>query len=123
MKQIVNITGILLLMFFVNACYYDNMEELYPDTGSCDTTNVIFSTAIWPVLQSNCTGCHSGSAPSGNITIENYNDVVPLVHDGSLMGTIRFESGYTPMPKGGNKLSDCSITKLEIWINNGMPNN
>jgi len=27
------------------------------------------------------------------------------------------------MPKGGNKLSDCDIRKLEIWIIKGKPNN
>jgi len=122
MKLVLFFTG-MILMLTLHSCYYDNMEELYPETGNCDTTNVTFSTEVWPILESNCSGCHSGSAPSGNVSIENYDDVTALVHNGSLMGTIRYEQGYTPMPKGGNQLSDCYISKLETWISNGMPNN
>lgn len=110
-------------MFLLNSCYYDNMEELYPDNGNCDTTNVSFSNGVWPILESNCYGCHSGSAPAGNISVENYNDVVKLVENGKLMGTIRHEPGFSPMPKGGNKLSDCNIAKLEAWINAGYHEN
>ncbi len=118
--MIAGLFGVLLL----SSCYYDNMEDLYPDTGGvCDTTNVTFSQTVLPVLQSHCTGCHSGSAPSGNISIVNYNDVVLLVHSGRLLGTIRHEQGYSPMPKGGNKLSNCDIAKLEKWISDGMPDN
>ena len=31
----------------------------------CDTINpVTFSGTIWPVMQTSCTGCHSGASPS-----------------------------------------------------------
>lgn len=111
-------------MLIMQSCYYDNMEDLYPDSGvGCDTTNVTFTAVIWPIIQSNCTGCHSGSAASGNVSLENYNDVAVYVENKRLMGTIRHETGYSPMPKGGNKLSDCNITQLEVWINNGYPDN
>ncbi len=123
MKKLFFIAG-LFGVIMLNSCYYDNMEELFPDTGgTCDTTNITFSGTVMPILQSYCLGCHSGSAPSGNIVIENYDDVVGLVHSGKLMGSIRFEQGYSPMPKGGNKLSDCNITKIEHWIADGMLNN
>ena len=123
MKMLLWISGIIAVLM-LGSCYYDNMEELYPDSGTgCDTTQITFSGTVMPIMQSHCTGCHSGSAPAGNIPIENYDDVVQMVHNGSLMGSIRFEQGYSPMPKGGNKLSDCNITKLEMWIADGMLNN
>ncbi len=122
MKYILFFTA-MLLMFTMNSCYYDNMEDLYPETGNCDTTIVTFSAEIWPILESNCYGCHSGSAPSGNISIENYNDVTILVENGKLMGTIRHETGFSPMPKASNKLSDCNVTKIETWVNAGYPEN
>jgi len=40
-----------------------------------------------------------------------------------LMGTIKHESGWSPMPKNGNKLSDCKIQKIDRWILDGTPNN
>ena len=122
MKKIILFIGTIFL-FTLQSCYYDNMEDLYPDSSGCDTTNVTYSQSVWPVLQSNCTGCHQGTAPSGNVRLENYNDIVAVVENGKLMGTIRHESGFSPMPKGGNKFSDCDITKLEIWINKGYPEN
>ncbi len=121
MKKIllIGLFGLLL-----SACYRDNMEDLFPDSGGpCDTTNVSFSQSLMPVLDTYCTGCHSGSAPSGNISIENYDDVVILVQNGKLMGTIRHEKGYSPMPKGEYKLSACNIAKIEKWISDGMPDN
>ena len=107
----------------LSSCYYDNYQELYPQQDSCDTTNVTFSGYVWPVINSNCTGCHSSSVPSGNVSLSNYNEIVTAAANGSLMGTIRHEAGYSPMPKGGGKLTDCEIKKLEIWIADGTPDN
>ncbi|MBU3928662.1 MAG: hypothetical protein KKB74_12720 [Bacteroidetes bacterium] len=45
------------------------------------------------------------------------------VNNGSLMGAIRHESGWSPMPKNTNQLDDCTIRKLEIWVANDTPNN
>ncbi len=42
----------------------------------CDTISLItFSGNIWPVIQTSCTGCHSGTSPSGGVTLENYSNV------------------------------------------------
>jgi len=29
---------------------------------------------------------------------------------------------YSPMPKNSNKVDDCTLNKIQIWINNGYPN-
>jgi len=45
----------------------------------CDTINpVTFSGTIWPVIQSTCTGCHSGASPSGNVLLASYNNVAAV---------------------------------------------
>ena len=120
LKQILLFTGMAIAL---NACYYDNVEDLYPQSAPCDTTNITYSGVVFPIINSNCTGCHSGSAPAGNVKLENYNDIVSSVNSGALMGAIRHESNWSPMPKNGAKLDDCTISKLEIWIDDGMPNN
>ena len=113
----------IIAMMLLNSCYYDNVEELYPQTQPCDTTSITFSGNVLPILEANCISCHGGAAPAGNINLETYDDIVAAVNNGGLMGTIRHESNWSPMPKNGAKLDDCTITKLEIWIVDGTPNN
>jgi len=91
--------------------------------SGCDTTNVSFKNNVFPIVQTYCLGCHSGSAPGGGIYLRNYNDLVAVANNGKLMGSIRHDPGYSPMPKNANKLSDCQIATFNIWIKNGTPNN
>jgi mono/diheme cytochrome c family protein len=122
------IPAVLLAFTLIPAgCYYDNEEELYPNT-SCDTTNVTYSADVWPVINDNCVSCHSGGAPSGNISLENYDNIknqalISSGQPGSLYGAISHDPGNSPMPKSGGKLSDCAITKIKKWIDDGALNN
>ena len=111
------------MIFFLQSCYYDNVEELYPNAPACDTTNVSYANDVWPVINSNCTSCHSGGAPAGSVSLEDYDDIVVAANNGSLLGTIKHEDGWSPMPKGGGKLNDCDIAKIEKWVNDGTPDN
>ena len=127
--NIIMISLIITAALSNGSCYYDNEEELYPE-GSipCDTSGVTYSGTVWPVINDNCTNCHSGASPSGNIPLENYDDVVasgiiPAGQYGSLYGVITHHSGNTPMPENNSKLSDCTIKQIDIWINAGMPDN
>ena len=113
----------LTILILLNSCYYDNVEELYPQPAACDTSNITYNNDVLPIINTKCTGCHSGAAPSGNVNLETYNDIVAAANNGGLMGTIRHESNWSPMPKNGAKLDNCTITKLEIWIADGTPNN
>ena len=113
---------ILLGFLTLSSCYNDNYQTLYP-SGLCDTSQVTYSKDVWPVISARCTGCHSGAAPLGNIALENYNDVVASANSGKLLGSIRHDAGYFPMPKDGTKLNNCDIAKIEKWVKNGAPNN
>ena len=112
-----------LLPLLLHACYYDSVQELYPNTEVCDTTNVTFSSDVWPVINTNCTACHSGAAPSGNIRLSNYDEIVIQANNGNLIGAITHAQGYSRMPKGGNQLPSCDITHIKVWINAGTPDN
>ena len=87
-----------------------------PDTTTCDTSNVTYNGTVFPIFQENCIICHSGVPPQGNIDLTDYSQVAFLAENGTLLGAIRHEEGYSPMPQGGNKLSDCKIRQIEIWI-------
>lgn len=123
MKRTITILLVTSVIIFTG-CYRDIEEELYPPTGNCDTTAVTYTTTVVPLLQSNgCLGCHSGGAPSGNISLDNYNSVKLVAQNGKLYGAISHSPGYPPMPQGGNKLSTCNISKIKAWIDAGSPNN
>jgi hypothetical protein len=88
----------------------------------CDTINpVTFSGTIWPIMQTSCTGCHSGTNPSGNILLGSYSDVATIASSGLLLKSLN-GSGVTRMPSGSS-FSVCRIRQFEIWVNNGYLNN
>ncbi len=118
---------VLFILISITACYYDSEEYLFPQPNNqCDTTTITYSGSIQPVLEQYCYQCHSNAnAPSfgSNIKLEDYSDVLIRANDLSLYGSIAQESGYSPMPKGGGKLDDCTIDIMRIWIDTGAPNN
>lgn len=97
---------------------------------ACDETIFTYSGAVRPILDIHCIGCHNSADAGGGIDLTLYdgtgsgNDGVKQVAlDGRLVGTITWASGYSPMPKGGDKLSDCNISQITKWVNAGAPNN
>jgi hypothetical protein len=46
-----------------------------------------------------------------------------MAQSGKLLGTINHAAGFSPMPKGGAKLSSCRIATIKKWIDAGMLNN
>jgi hypothetical protein len=92
-------------------------------SGNCDTLNVTYSGTIVPLLQSNCIGCHNNTSAGGNINLTNYSGVLAVALNGKLFGTVNHDAGYSAMPKGGNKLPQCQIDEIRIWIAAGAPNN
>lgn len=124
MGKILTITFLSLFLFY--SCYYDNEEDLYPvsEINKCDTSNISFSNHIFPIIHNNCNNCHSDVlAPSlgGHISLENYSHIKYSVEEGSLLGSIEYETGYVSMPPEG-RIDDCSINKIKVWISNGAEN-
>lgn len=92
-------------------------------TGCGNADNVTWSLTIQPLIENNCQGCHSGSNPDGSIALESYDDVLVIVQNGSLMGTVNAEPGYEPMPYQSYALPDCKIDQLQNWVDQGAPEN
>ena len=88
----------------------------------CDSVNVSFAANVFPIFQNNCTGCHSGNAPSAGIKLTNYSEISAVVAGGRLVGAIKHWGGYASMPPDLT-LSVCEIAKIDRWIANGTPNN
>ena len=86
----------------------------------CDSSHVTYDSTIIAIVQSWCTTCHGGSTPAYGISLTTLDQVKAAVNNGRLMGAIRQETGFYPMPKG-SQLSPCDIAIFQIWINRGMP--
>lgn len=121
------ITGLIifapLLVWAMSSCYYDNEEYLYPEPLDCDTTNVTYTGTVVPVLEANCNSCHNQVSQQGGVITDNYNDLKVAIENGSFRGAINHINGWSPMPKGGNKLPECDLTKINLWLDRGAPNN
>ena len=90
---------------------------------ACDTIKpVSFTGTVFPLVQKYCTGCHSGSTPSGGVLLNNYTDIQTVAANGSLMNALKGINGITRMPPGGS-LSECRIRQFEMWVNAGSLNN
>ncbi len=107
----------------LHSCYNDNVEDLYPDTNSCDTTNVTYLNTVWPIIDANCIVCHGGEFPSGNVSLSGYDGISAVALDGRLLGVIRHEPNFPQMPKNSGKLPKCDIEKIATWVNAGAPDN
>ncbi|MEN9686645.1 MAG: hypothetical protein RLZZ28_2431 [Bacteroidota bacterium] len=126
MKKYISILILFFLVIGFHACYYDKADLLYPSTVNmvCDTSAVIsYAGKIIPLFQQQCYGCHTGTAPSGNILMGTYAADKAIASNGKLFGSISHTAGYSAMPKGGNKFTSCQIALVQKWINEGLPNN
>jgi len=106
----------------LNACKYDNEEDLYPD-NTCNTKNVSYSENIVRIFNNyGCSGCHNNVNPQGGVNLEGYTQAKIWIDNGRLMKSIRHEDA-SPMPKGQAKMDTCSINRIQAWIDNGALNN
>ena len=104
-------------------CYYDKAALLYPDSVTCDTTNAAtFSKEILPLMNTHCngSGCHNTASASAGVVLDTYAGVKTQAQNGRLMGSTGANGS---MPKGAAKLSSCTLSTLQRWIDSGTPNN
>ena len=96
--------------------------------ANCDTTGTIgFTAQVKPILETYCVSCHNASIASGGINLDGYAQVktqAETLRNGTsiLVGSVRQLSGFVAMPPS-TKLDECSIRKVELWIEQGVLNN
>lgn len=128
MKKVLSLSALMIICSLIIAsCSKSNEEEQNPnpDPGpgnGCDTVNMKYAANVLPIIRNNCYSCHGGNGTSG-ISLDGYNNLKARVDDGRLIGAITHASGFSPMPKGGSKLSDCDINIIKDWIERGAQNN
>jgi hypothetical protein len=100
-----------------------NQGAKFNNCVGCDTLNYTFNAFILPIIQTNCTGCHSGGSPSANLSLTNYSEIIVSVNDGSFTHSLLGTGGFSVMPKNTGGLQSCKITQIQKWINDGALNN
>lgn len=118
--------AILLIGGIEMGCYYDNEEDLYNGGGDPDSCRVnggiLFSEVLMPILDAECNTCHNATDRTDNVILDSYDNVLPYVNNGALIGTISHDNNYSPMPPSG-KLEACDIDRFKKWIAEGALDN
>ncbi len=125
MKNIFYITAIIV--FLISSCYYDSDEALFPNLpglngqSKCDT-NVTFLGTIKPIIDQNCSGCHSAGNVTG-YTLVTYTDIssqASLIYTSisSTPGSTKFMPKYLT-----TQLDSCTLKQFKKWMNAGTPDN
>lgn len=72
------------------------------------------------ILDASCafSGCHNSGASVGSL--EGYADAKQFAEFGRMMPAVNHESGFSPMPKNGAKMSDENIATLQKWVTDGL---
>jgi len=126
MKRFIPWFTLLFFTVIFISCQYDNEEELYGENEVCDTSNITYSQTVKLILSNNCYGCHSASKANSfgaGINLETYSELIDVVDNGRLIGSVEHLSGYDSMPLSGAKLDDCTIEKIKVWISDGAIEN
>jgi uncharacterized membrane protein len=90
-----------------------------PNFGSCDTTKVLYSTFVKPLIQNKCLGCHTG----GTNDVSTFAAVQKMALNGKLYGSIAHLQGYRKMPDNSPQLPSCEVSKIQAWVKKGALNN
>ncbi len=92
-------------------------------SAQCESSDVSFREFVEPLIQTYCKGCHSGGEPSGNVSLDGYEQILAVANGGRLMGAISWLPGFARMPRNQPQLDECDIEKIKSWIDAGAQNN
>lgn len=113
----------LSLALVLASCASDSEEDrLDGEEPTCDTENISYADFVAPTIISNCSGCHTGSSPSGGFTLETHEEVKTYADNGKLYGAVSHDGSASAMPPG-SKMPDCTVDKIKSWIDAGALDN
>jgi hypothetical protein len=110
-----------IVFIFFEGCTKDIQQlDLAKPTG-CDSGSFSYSENIKPILEVNCSPCHSGG--NSNYNYSTYEVVADRIRSGRFEERLLLpQNNPMHMPEGGS-LSDCDLFKLRTWIHEGFKNN
>lgn len=95
------------------------VAEKKTDPLGCASKSISYAVDIKPVMEQFCTKCHNTNEKAGYNFLQ-LESVKKAADNGHLLGTIKQQEGFAPMPPRSAKLDQAVIDKIECWIYNGM---
>lgn len=89
----------------------------------CDSTSFQYAAHVKPIIDTYCTGCHSGATPSGGLDISNHAGLAAVAGNGSLLGSINHTGSFSAMPQNSPQLDLCKRTVIAKWVQAGALDN
>lgn len=112
-------------MFLMNACYFDNREELYQNLNQpCDLSGLGYQTNVKPIISASCgfSGCHDPNTKAGGVDLNDFQQISTSGKSGVLVNRLKGIGG-SQMPLSASPLTDCQIQIIEEWVAAGALNN
>jgi hypothetical protein len=109
-------------LLLIATCLLESCKKDDPTPNpTCNTAGITYTNTVKAIFTAKCatSGCHVTSATIG--ALSTFAESKQKAMEGKIVGAIKREAGFSPMPKVGNKLSDCEISQIEAWIAAGTP--
>jgi len=107
-------------------CFPNNDPRSRADIGCNEPVDptITYTSDILPIISQSCgtgnTQCH-GANSTLTFPMTTYDETVAAVNSNRVKGAINRETGFAPMPKDGDKLTQTSINLITDWIDSGAP--
>ena len=124
-KLVSVVVGVLLLGLLapiITGCE-EEIPKVNPNCEAPADGIANWATDVRPIIVVYCAECHRPERASGGIILSAFDAIEPVARSGRLLGVIRHEPGYNPMPYNNPRLDSCSISIFELWIEQGIQNN
>ena len=122
----------LVVLTGVSSCVNDKPAPAVCVADAKDS--VSFKNDILPIFNSQCNqpGCHAGSRPAGNLSLEpalaytrltkKGSGYIDTLHPESSILYLQMNATALPMPPSG-RLDDCTLQTMLLWIKQKAKNN
>jgi hypothetical protein len=116
LKKIINVALFMCISF--SGCEKNVEEDLEDKTEDCTEVETYYTENVAPILESNCTGCHSGPTPRAGLSLDSYSVVFIAINSGDVWDRVNRNSSGDDllMPQYGQKLSQPDLDILQIFV-------
>lgn len=111
----------LLFIFLLASCTNSSPDDLIDNQPITDP--VTYDAHIANIMQSQCVSCHNANFPSGNLSLENYQEVRASTENGSLIDRITRTAGDPLIMPQNGQLPSSSIDLIIQWQTDGYLEN
>jgi hypothetical protein len=116
LKKIINVALFMCISF--SGCEKNVEEDLEDKTEDCTEVETYYTENVAPILESNCTGCHSGPTPRAGLSLDSYSVVFIAINSGDVLDRVNRNSSGDDllMPQYGQKLSQPDLDILQTFF-------